>query len=113
MEIKKNVPNPLQGSDGVKYSSISQLARTVFGNINAKNRLSRELKRTGKIVNPVTEVVYKPLLEQGTCSKPELSKEDQQDLELVRQYKDVQSLPFEKYAFSYTKHDQGTRYAVA
>ena len=113
MEIKKKVPNPLQGSNGTKYSSISQLARTVFGNVNAKNRLSRELKKTGKIVDPVTGGTYRLLLDQGTCSKPELSKEDQQDLELIRQYKDIQSLPFEKYTFNYTKHDQGTRYAVA
>lgn len=128
--VKKGVATPLVGSNGTWYTSINELAREVFGNVNISKRLARELKRDGKIVDSITGTVFTtkadepPVLqltdnvsevtpELKKVQEEKLSKEDRQDLEAFRQFKDVQSLPFEKYTFNYSKQEHGVRYAVA
>lgn len=117
-EIKKGKPTILVRSDGQQtYYSINALARDVFGNVNIAKRLARELRKTGKVVDPVSGKYF--ILSTGEApiaqisKEIKLSKEDQQDLELVRQFRDIQSLPFEKYTFEYSQQEHGTRYAVA
>ena len=109
--IKKGKPTGLVSTDGESYfPSINELARQVYHNINVNKKLARTLRQCGKIqaINGKTYIISQHLSE-----KEKLSKEDQQDLELVRQYKDVQSLPFEKYTFEYSQREHGTRYVVA
>ena len=117
-EIKKGKPTILVRSDGQQtYYSINALARDVFGNVNVAKRLARELRKTGKVVDPVSGKVFIPSTGEApifqVSEELKLSKEDQQDLELVRQFRDIQSLPFEKYTFEYSQQEHGTRYAVA
>ena len=117
-EIKKGKPTILVCSDGQQtYYGINALARDIFGNVNVAKRLARELKKTGKVVDPVSGKVFIPSTGEApilqVSEEPRLSKEDQQDLELVRQFRDIQSLPFEKYTFEYSYREHGTRYAVA
>lgn len=118
-EIKKGKPTILVRSDGQQtYYGINALARDIFGNVNVAKRLARELRKTGKVVDPVSGKVFIPSTgeaptAQVSTKEIKLSKEDQQDLELVRQFRDIQSLPFEKYTFEYSQQEHGTRYAVA
>lgn len=117
-EIKEGKPTILVRSDGQQtYRGINALARDVFGNVNVAKRLAKELRKSGKIVDPISGKVF--TLSTGevpiaqVSKEIKLSKEDQQDLELVRQFRDIQSLPFEKYTFEYSQQEHGTRYAVA
>lgn len=114
--IKKGTRTPLVGSDGNWYTSINELAREVYGNVNVAKRLARELRENGKIVDPISGTTFTLKADEAPAAQiasQKLSKEDQQDLELVRQFKDVQSLPFEKYSFTYERQEHGLRYAVA
>lgn len=114
--IKKGTGTPLVGSNGTWYTSINELAREVYGNVNVAKRLARELRENGKIVDPVSGTTFTMKADEAPVAQmtsQKLSKEDQQDLELVRQFKDVQSLPFEKYSFTYERQEHGLRYAVA
>jgi len=117
-EIKKGKPTILVRSDGQQtYYSINALARDIFGNVNIAKRLARELRKTGKVVDPVSGKYFIPSTGEAPIAQIskeiKLSKEDQQDLELVRQFRGIQSLPFEKYTFEYSQQEHGTRYAVA
>lgn len=114
--IKKGTRTPLVGSNGNWYTSINELAREVYGNVNVAKRLARELRENGKIVDPISGTTFTLKADEAPAAQvasQKLSKEDQQDLELVRQFKDVQSLPFEKYSFTYERQEHGLRYAVA
>ena len=121
--IKKGATTVLVSSEGQTCRGINLLAREIYGNINVAKRLARELRQTGKIVTPSGTVWTlsngdAPIIQIQEIKEPKateavLSKEDKQDLETVRQFRDVQSLPFEKYTFSYKQREHGTRYAVA
>lgn len=114
--IKKGTRTPLVGSNGNWYTSINELAREVYGNVNVAKRLARELRENGKVVDPISGTTFTLKADEAPAAQiasQKLSKEDQQDLELVRQFKDVQSLPFEKYSFTYERQEHGLRYAVA
>lgn len=112
--IRKGVRTPLVANDGTWFTSINELARKVYGNVNVAKSLARTLRKWGEI-QAIDGKTYK--ISNGTApiiqATEKLSKEDRQDLALVRQFKSIQNLPFEKYTFRYSQQDRGTRYAVA
>ena len=105
--IKTGVSSGIVGNDGSKYESIRQLAKNTHC---ARSTATKSLKQNGYFKwKGVTYTFSNPMPNQDNVQGVEQDPE----YENFKKFKDVESLPFEKYDFRFKKKKEGNKYAIA
>ena len=111
--VKPCVPSAIIGSDGIEYPSIRKLAKTIH---SSRETIVKSLKNKGYFKSNGVTYTFKNKAtsefgnEGQTCSNPIV---EDPEFESFRNFKEVKTLPFEKYEFHTKKKCEGGKYAIA
>lgn len=112
-EIKPNVSQAIVGSNGMTFTSIRKLAKHIHKN---RDRIAEMLKLDGFYKHNGVVYTFKTADPNGSVSDAEQVQQptvDQEEFENFKKFKDVESLPFERYEFKSKTRVDGSRYAIA
>lgn len=108
--IRTGISSRIVGSDGSEYDSIRQLAKKIP---ISRRTIADRLKENGFVKsNGVTYTFKNPIPKQCETAVQETAETDP-EYENFKKFKDVESLPFEKYEFKFKKKKEGSKYAIA
>ena len=115
-EIKRNVRSVIVGSDGSEYPSIRKLSKHIHKN---RDGIADTLKLNGFYkYNGVTYTFKNPIPKQTPAEESGKNSEmealiNDPEFQNFKKFKDVESLPFEKFEFKAKNRVAGRRYAIA
>ena len=98
-EIKPNVSQAIVGSNGMTFTSIRKLAKHIHKN---RDRIAEMLKLDGFYKHNGVVYTFKTADPNGSVTDAEQVQQptvDQEEFENFKKFKDVESLPFERYEF--------------